>query len=389
MPGYFPASRFGGPIKSIHSMARGLSELGVVVNVFTTNSDGLVDLQVAVGVATLVDGIEVTYFPVQWPRGYFFAPALGSALRESIKTYDVVYAAWLYVYPTAAAARESRRQGIPYVISPRGMLDRNAIAQKSRIRKTIYLAAVERTHLHAATAVHFTSQGERDNAIERFPDAKSIVIPNGVEISPGALCDSETELSRLGVPTNQPLVLFLGRLNYIKGLDLLAKAWPAVLRAVPSAHLVLAGPDDDNLYEGIRRELGTLNMLHSVSYVGMVQGATKAALLQRCELLVSPSYLESFGMSIVEAMAEGKPVVVTDRVNISPDIAAAGAGIVTPCRPDEIASAITRVIDNPEAAASMGQAGRMLVREQYSLPNIALGMRDALTAVAKTQRARQ
>ena len=175
VPGYYPARRFGGPIKSIHSLARGLAELGVEVNVFTTNSDGPVNLRVAVGVATLVDGIEVTYFPVRWPRSYFFAPALGSALRERIKTYDVVYAAWLYVYPTAVAARESGRQGVPYVISPRGMLDRNAIAQKSRIKKTVYLAAVGRALLHAATAIHFTSQGERDNAIERFPDAKSIV----------------------------------------------------------------------------------------------------------------------------------------------------------------------------------------------------------------------
>jgi glycosyltransferase involved in cell wall biosynthesis len=337
----------------------------------------------------MVDGIEVTYFPVRWPRSYFFSPALGSAIREKIATCDVVYAAWLYVYPTAVAARQCRRQGVPYIISPRGMLDRDAIARKGRLKKSLYLAGVERANLRGAQAIHFTSRGERESAVERFPDARSIVIPNGVETAPAALCDPDAELSSLGVPSGRQLVLFLGRLNYIKGLDLLSEAWPHVMRSVPTAHLVLAGPDDDNLYEGMRREFSQRNLLHCVSYVGMVHGTAKACLLQQCALLVSPSYLESFGMSIVEAMAQSKPVVVTDRVNISPDIAAAGAGVVTTCSAAEIASAIVRVINDPQAAASMGRAGRVLVLEQYSLAHSARRMRDALTAAANAGSARQ
>ena len=384
VPCYHPATRFGGPIKSIHALANQLAAQETSVEVFTTNSDGPQDLPVACGEGTWVDHVKVTYFPVKRPRGYFYSPALRAALRERIRDFDLVYIAWLYVYTTAAAAWECRRQKVPYVISPRGMLDRNAVRQRSRLKKTVYISAIERENIRGASAVHFTSAGERDNAVVQVPAQAALVIPNGIEIAPHEADISARPLPRnLEIPDDKELVLFLGRLSYIKGLDLLVAAWPKVVSAWPSAHLVLAGPDDEGLYEGMFKELVKGGIADSVTYLGLVDSQDKAVLFERCAMLVSPSYLESFGMSIVEAMAEGKPVVITDRVNISAEIGAAGAGLVTRCDAGELAEAIIALLRDRSRASLMGKAGKALVREHFELSATARRMRDAFDSLAK------
>lgn len=381
VPSYFPATRFGGPIKSIQALAKALVGMGTEVSVYTTNSDGPVDLDVPVATPVSLDGVEVTYFQVRWPRRYFYSPALRAALHRTVRKYDLVYLAWLYVYTTAIGARESLEQGVPYVISPRGMLDKNAVAKKSGLKKKVYLAT-QRRYMRGAAAIHFTSAGERESAIENFPDRQALIVPNGIEFNTQQMA-SDAELTSLGVPECKPLALFLGRLNYIKGLDILAKAWPEVARKVPTAHLVIAGPDDDHLYESMRREFALQGVLDSVTYVGMVPPNVAASLLRRCSLLVSPSYLESFGMAIVEAMAAGIPVVVTDRVNIARDIAAADAGVVTACSGEAVAQAVAALLQDPGRAAAMGSRGREFARNSYALESTARKMNGAFHSLVK------
>ncbi len=386
VPCYYPATRYGGPIKSIHELCKNLVRLGVDVTVFTTNIDGPADLSVPCGVELDLDGVRVFYFPVRHPRNYFRSPALGDALRKRVKAFDLVYIAWLYVYTTAAAARECLRQDVPYVLSPRGMLDRAAIALKGSIKKRLYLTLVERPHIDGAAAIHFTSLGEKDHAIAVGSAVRSFVVPNGIDVSEYERPKTPYNLSEnLSLPRDKRIVLFLGRLNYIKGLDVLTKAWPRVVASVPSAHLVLAGADDVGLYRGMHRSLEKRGLGHSVSYVGMVHGHHKIALIWEAEVLVAPSYLESFGMAIVEAMACNRPVVITDRVNISKEIDEARAGFVTRCDPVALADAIVRVLVDPELASRMGAAGRTLIDRQFTLDNAACAMHNAFRLLMETR----
>ena len=373
VPCYFPATRVGGPVRSVHALAKGLQALGDRVSVYTTNSDGPRDLPCAPGEPTSVDGIRVTYFPVESPRGYFRSPALDAALARDVSGFDLVYAPWIYAYTTQAAARRALASGVPFVVSPRGMLDRDAIRRKGRWRKTAFLATLGRRALARADAIHFTSGGERRDCVRRFPDARAFVAPNGVDLD---------ELAGGAAPAREPMVLFLGRLSAIKGLDLIAAAWPRVVAAVPDAKLVLAGPDDEGLAAGLRRAFEASGTAASVSLPGLVDAQGRNALLARAAVLLNPSYLESFGMSIVEAMACGKPVVVTDRVNIAPEIAAAGAGLVCPCDPGEIAQAVARLLSDRALADTMGAAGRALAHREYAIAPAARRVHDAFASIA-------
>ena len=382
MPCYRPATRFGGPIESVHGLAVGLRRLGHEVAVFATNSDGARDLDVATRVEHDVDRVAVTYFPVAWPRGYFRAPELRQALRKRVREFDLAYIPWLYVDPSAAAAAECARQGVPYVISPRGMLDRNMIRKKGRLRKTAYLTLVAGRHLRDASAVHFTSVMERDRVWERFDNPRTFVVPNGLDTA-------ALESPRAGgadllaaLPPGKQVVLFLGRLSYIKGLDVLARAWPIVARAVADAHLVLAGPDGEGLHASFEHEIAAAGVAPSVSYVGPADPAQRLALLRRCVLLAAPSHSDSFGMSIVEAMSQGKPVVVSEHVGIAPEIAASGAGRVVASDPAQLARAVIDTLRDPQQALRMGACGRALAADQFSVPAVARRMEAEFAKVA-------
>lgn len=385
IPCYLPAHRYGGPVKSVHELSRKLVELGAEVTVYTTNADGPETLGVPTDRACLLDGVKVHYFPVEKPRSYFRSTCLNRALQDRVHHFDLVHINWLYVYPTLAAARHCLRQKVPYLLAPRGMLDPNAIAMKGALKKKLYLHLLEKKHLCGSKGLHFTSRGERDQAAASGWALPSYVVGNGLDLDAygappetGAFgdCFPETQGKRL--------VLFLGRLNFIKGLDLLARAWPQVVREIPEAHLVLAGPDDDGYGEKVRGWLKAGGVLQSVTFAGMLTGAEKLAALAAAEVFVASSYLESFGMAIVEAMACKKPVVVTDRVNISPEIKEAQAGLVTACDPEEISRALVRLLQDPENAHVIGENGYRLVERRFTWDMAATEMLRVYAEILET-----
>ena len=340
---------------------------GVDVTVFTTNANGPTNLNVPTDSELLLDGVKVHYFPVQKPRSYFFSLSLSKALKRQIRTFDIVHINWLYVHPTMAAARECFRQGVPYLLAPRGMLDSNAIAMKGSLKKRLYLNLIEREHLTRAERVHFTSDGERNGAISVKWQVQPVIVSNGLDFEQlDQPHDSTLFYKRFPEVAGKKLALCLGRLNYIKGLDLMAKAWPSVVQAVPESHLVLVGPDENGYSKKIRRWLYEGGVGDSVTLTGLLLGEEKNAALKAADVFVASSHLESFGMAIVEAMAFRKAVVVTDRVNISFYIKKAKAGLVVPCDASKLSEAIISLMKNPQERVAMGERGLRLVREKYT-----------------------
>ena len=166
------------------------------------------------------------------------------------------------------------------------------------------------------------------------------------------------------------VVLFLSRINFKKGLDILAPAFGRVLRCRSDAHLVLAGPDTDGYEARVRRWLAQEGALQNVTFTGLVEKDRKMSLLKRANLFVLPSYTENFGISVVEAMAAGLPVLVSNRVNIWREIHNAGAGIVVNPDVTEVAEAVLRLLENPSLAKEMGAQGRRVARERFSWESV-------------------
>jgi len=387
VPSYIPAWRYGGPIKSVHGLCKGLAKIGNEVHVFTTNADGPQRLDVPVGVPVDVDGVSVWYFAADRMRRLYWSPDMVRALHEQVPRFDILHLHSIYLWPTTAAARVARKYGVPYVLAPRGMLVGELIRRKSRWLKTAWIQLFERRNLAGAAVIHFTSRLEKEEATKlgvRFN--ATCVVPNGVDED--EICDGSDESDLPpGFPfRHQRFLLFIGRINWKKGLDRLICALPFV----PDCRLVIAGNDEEQYQPGLEI-LATQKGVHErISFIGPVYGLDKRAILGRATALVLPSYSENFGNVALEGMAAGCPVVVTPEVGAADLVLEAGAGVVLDGSPEKLGRGIADLIADPERGRTMGQRGRDAVVAKYTWEAIAHRMEAVYRMALKgRERARQ
>lgn len=372
VPTYLPATRYGGPIYAVHGLCRALVRRGHAVDVFTTNVDGDHDSAVPLGVPVALDGVSVRYFPSSFRRLYF-SPAMRHALNESVASYNAVHLHSVFLWPTYAASRAARRHGVPYVVSPRGMLVPELIARKSRFAKLLWIRAVERKTFSHAAAVHFTAASEWDDARRMsMPLPDPFVVPNGIDLPPLP--------SAIRLPN---ILLFLGRINWKKGLDRLIDAMPYV----PEAKVIIAGNDEENLTPKLRAQAERNGVAGRIEFRGPVSGAEKDALLQTSTALVLPSHSENFGNVVLEAMANAMPVIVTPEVGLAEDVARSRAGVVTSNDPDVLAEAIRALLGDAALRAAMGARGRQLVEERFTWDHVAALMEALYARISEATRA--
>lgn len=167
-----------------------------------------------------------------------------------------------------------------------------------------------------------------------------------------------------------PVVLFLGRLHFKKGLDLLIPAFETLQRRVPDAQLVIAGPKNDDYGLKVRGWVRERGLQRAVHFVGSLHGDDVVQAYVDADVFALPSYTENFGMTVAEAMAYALPVVISDQVNVHAEVAGAGAGLVTRCDVDEVAGALKALLRGAGRRHAMGEAGRRLVQERYTWPVI-------------------
>ncbi len=351
-------------------MARAVARRGHTVSIYTTNQDGPIELDVPTDRPVFDGGVEIRYFPIQQPRFWGFSRPLARALRLCIPRMDVVHIHSLYLYHGAVAAHYARKHGVPYLIRCHGTLD-PFLYRRHRLRKSVMEALFENRNLMGAAALHFTTEEEARLAAPYTRGAPGMIVPNGVEMDEYRDLPSREELqSRFPELAGKKIILFLGRINFKKGLDILARAFADVARAHDDARLMIAGPDNEGLGEKVRRWLADEGVTERVTFTGMLLGEEKLAALSGADLFVLPSYTENFGIAVVEAMACGLPVVISNRVNIWREVVDYGAGRVCPCRPEEFASTMIELLGDHESAARMGENGRKLVTERFTWSSV-------------------
>lgn len=353
---YAPAFVYGGPPRTIHSLCRALCHHGVDVQVFTTDANGAATLPNEVTGCSTFEDVRVRYFPRSFPRSPIGSRELGAALRRNVRSYDLVHIHGLWNRVVWVAAREASRAGVPYVLSPRGMLERAALVHH-RWRKQLAWAMADARVVHAAGLLHATSEAERETLVALGTAAPVAFIPNGVDIGPPPRRMPAT-----------PLVVFVGRLHPIKRLDLLIDAFGTVRERRPDATLAIAGPDESACRDALIARAG--RHANAVTWVGAIGEAQRRDLFARASVLVMCSDSESFGMSVLEAMAAAVPVVVTRTCPWS-DVERYDTGYWVEQNAAAIADALVRILDNPDRARAMGERGRALVERSYQWDAIA------------------
>lgn len=265
---------------------------------------------------------------------YGFAPRLVPWLRAHVDRFDAVVVHGLWAYADLAARRVLPRSGVPYFVFTHGMLDpwfKRAYPLKHVAKRLVWPLA-EGPLLRAARAVLLTSEDEGSVAdptfgLDRFTTA---IAGYGVADPPPASGGQQKAFQRRVPELRGPYLLFLGRLHEKKGCDLLIQAFASLAGRHPDLDLVIAGPDPGGLRPGLAALAADLGIGHCLHWPGMLTGDEKWGALRGCTAFALPSHGENFGMAVAEAMACGRPVLISDRVNIASIIVRSGAGLAAP-----------------------------------------------------------
>lgn len=303
-----------------------------------------------------------------------------------IPCFDVVHIHGLYRFPASFSALISRLYKKPYLIRPHGSLD-PYIHDRSTLNllplKRIYEKLLDFPNISNASLIHFTSLDESSLCKEyNFPTAE-IVVPNGLDWNRYSQLPAKGWLrKKLGL-NEQPIVLFLGRLHFKKGFDVLMPAFSHVLQQFPDAQLVIAGPDNYGYAKQIKSWILEYNLDQNVHLVGMLDGEQVLNAYVDSDVFVLPSYTENFGVAVIEAMACSIPVVVSDRVNIHNIVSSYDAGLVTTLSPKKFSESIISILSNTQIAKYFGRNGRNLVYKEYTWERIVDGLTTSYQDIIK------
>ncbi len=406
----------GGLFESVRSLGKGLAKLGVDVSVY-----GLRDRNWERDEEVWAP-LSAHAFSFIGPRALAWSPQMDAALDEARQ--GIVALQGLWQYPSLATRRQWRRKGTPYVISPRGMLDKWALAN-SRLKKVMAAFAFENAVLRDASCLHALCAAEAD-AMRAYGLKNRIeIVPNGVDL-PELLTTEDTESTE-----GKKRLLFLGRIHPKKGLLGALRAWANIqnskfkIQNSNQWQFVIAGWDQGghegelkalcgelglkiasvfshggtrstegqnlklNSYKvrteraldiqgGLRPENGSSRRLTlpdvDVVFFGPAFGEDKEALLRSAEAFILPSFSEGLPMSVLEAWAYGLPVVMTPECNL-PEGFASGAALEIRNSAGGFEGMRTLIEMTNHERAAMGIRGRRLVEEKFTWPKVAARMK--------------
>jgi glycosyltransferase involved in cell wall biosynthesis len=306
-------------------------------------------------------------YPTRRPTRLLYSPALRRAAREAVAEADVVHLHSLWLHPQYAGFTAALAGKRPYVISPHGALD-PVLRRRGRLRKGLTMLVWQRRMLEGARLIHVTTEVEAELIADIAPGVPRAIVPVGLDVGDfKALPDPSAFRERYLDGYQGPVILFLGRITYKKGIDLLIEAFARLRVELPS-RLVIAGPDDEKLTPSLQALAARCNVSKHVSFVGTMFGPDRLAAFASADVWALPSQTENFGVAVVEAMAAGCPVVISRAVNLAPQVAAAQAGVVAlELTPSAVARALGSVLGDEARRSTLVSEGlRFAARFDWS-----------------------
>ncbi len=373
-PSYYPAFRFGGPIQSVHLLNKALVKKGVIVDVVTTDAGQnvnykftrLQDYKIDKDGFYLIDAVRVKYFSFVGYEHYNFSLTLVKEIWRRIENYDLVHITAVWNFPVLVGAVISLIKKKPYIISPRGVFHQFAFTSRSNLIKKLYLYLIAKHYLKKAAGIHYTTQIEKEESEQILNHKNSFIIPNGIDLSA-----IEQSGKRITPITDKNYILILGRIDAIKGFDILIPAFAGICKNHNDLKLVIAGDDTVSYAQEVRKIIEVNRITDRVNFTGQVTGDDKWDLYKNALMFVLPSYSENFGMSVVEAMACGCPVVISDKVGIYKEVLENNAGIVVKTDPKSVEEGILRLLNDEKLRITITDNAKAMVEKYYNIDKVA------------------
>jgi len=304
-----------------------------------------------------------------------------STLRELVREADVIQMVGYWSLLHVMVAMAARREGVPWVMCPAGAL---TVFGRSQWFKRIFNAAFGRRLVRDAAGWIAITHDEVEHFVAYdIPGECVEIFPNGVDEGDLAAMPAATFRSCFNLPP-EPYLLFVGRLNLIKGPDLLLEAFSAIAGCHQGLHLVFAGPDD-GMRDMLSARATAAGLAARVHFVGFVGGADKAAAYREAALLVVPSRSEAMSIVAVESGLCGTPVLMTNRCGLR-ELDEVDASLTVPATVAGLVAGLDYALADPQRLTSWGGRWREIVRERFLWKDIAARLAGWLATIARTER---
>lgn len=357
-PAYPPAFEYGGPVAVAFNMCGELRKRGHDVSVLTAAAHAP-----SAPRAEVIDGVVVSRVSNHRIKTLALSPVdMRTGLATELNQFDLVHAHELRTWMNAAVLPVANKVGLPVVLTIHGTANRRSLAYpKKALDAVLFRRLVRRSALTLA----LTSE-EVALVRQLFGQGTSVAMfPNGVSSPPRELgCSTMQVRRKLGIRSDVDILLFLGRIDRTKRIDLLIGAFARIKATYANSELVIAGPD-----WGARSRLRSLaslrGVLDAVHFVGPVFGDAKQALLQTASVFVTPAYV-GFPVALLEAALAGLPLVTTSLGDHLPWLCEVGH-VVAPSE-EGIRKAVVDILTDERSGKVMGERGRELIRGEFLWP---------------------
>jgi glycosyltransferase involved in cell wall biosynthesis len=385
IPSYEPAWAFGGTVTATSQLCRALARQGVDVTVYTTDADGKGGhLDVPLNETVDLDGVKATYFHCNFGiNKAFYSKDLSSKLRKTVKSFDIVHISAIWQWIGMDVYKFCKIFHKPYLISTHGSFSPWPWKQ-NMLKKKTYWYLFGKKIIKKAKAIHFTSEDERLKSFSTVPLLKKIpgfIVPNGIDIKNTK--KSKDIRANLNIPKDKFVLLFVGRIHKVKGIDFIIKA----LEKINSSRLLF-------LIVGNKEDIEYIKLLHNLSkyhpnnviWHEPVRREHVWDFYHSSDLFVLPSYSENFGMVVVEAMACGLPGLISRNVGIWREVQSDNAGFIVNQDVDEITDVLKKCLENPGILQKLSLNARKSAESRYDINKVASLMIKAYENVLSGRR---
>ncbi|UYQ92353.1 glycosyltransferase [Chitinophaga horti] len=358
VPSYKPAYIYGGPVVTIARLAERLVRIGHEVTVYTTTANGKTELEVPVGEPVNVDGVSVVYFKRITKDHTHVSPALWKHTWATASQYDAVHIHSWWNFLILGASWICNLRGIKPVLSPHGMLCDWVFTSKNSLKKRLLHQSVGKKLL-GKTHLHISSPMEHEESLRIHGDWKADLIHNLVALPEKQYSRRENEVFNIS---------FLSRVDPKKGLDILLHALAGVKFPYK---LRIAGAGEDDYVESLKQIIQQNKMEANVEWVGWKNNEEKYVFLAESDLFALTSHNENFAIVVIESLAVGTPVLVSNNVGLSKYVNEKKLGWVTSIDVEEVRKNLTQVYNDHTERRRISDASAGIIRYDFDEARLA------------------